>query len=144
MSIEQIQNFLTSPELPDIIAYVLLFVSFIYQYFIKAFVKKDNKNTLISIDLKTNRLSSTEKELNAMKKKYEESERKHKEEIEELKKAIRLCAGNTAELVSKGVANKVAKLAPLENEETTMEVKETTQPEEVEIKEKEKENGGLQ
>lgn len=134
MSIEQIQNFLTSPELPDIIAYVLLLVSFIYQYFIKAFVKKDNSKTMFSVDLKTNRLSNTEKELIAMKKKYEESEKRHNEEIEEMKKAIRLCSGNTPELVIKGIANKVAKLVPLENEETIIQIETPEQKEEPEEK----------
>ena len=56
MGIETIKNFLTLPELPDIISYLILIIIFVSGHFLKKFVQKDNRTTLYSVDTKTKKL----------------------------------------------------------------------------------------
>ena len=123
MEYQWIQDFLTSPQLPDILAYLLIGAGYIGQYFVKRFVKKDN--FLINTQVST-KVAKLEK----MHVKIEESDKKHEkdrenwgkekeallEENKNLKKAIRLCCFNNKELVKNGIANEVVKLLPLEEE----------------------------
>lgn len=122
MEFEWVQNFLSLPQLADIISYVLLITAYLSLYFVKKFVKKDNKNTIKKIELKESRL-------NVMQKKLEDNDRKHEierelwkkdkreliSEIKELKVAVRMCASNSDELVKKGVSNQVAKILPVDD-----------------------------
>ena len=51
-----LQSFLTFPELPDMISYLLLFIIFICEYFLKKFVQKDNNITVLKVNEKTKNL----------------------------------------------------------------------------------------
>lgn len=113
MGLEQIQNFLTLPELPDIISYAIMIFLFVFECFTKSFVKKDNKATLFSVDKKIAKLNKLEKELEQGKKELSderEDRKKMKKELEVIKKAIKTSSGNSHELVSNGTANHVAKM----------------------------------
>lgn len=121
MGFEQVQNFLTVPELPDIISYIIITIIFIYSVFTKAFIKKDNKTTLICVETKTARLNKLEKDLEKRekelleeRKRWEDDRLNMKKELATIKKAIRTSCGNTHELVSNGIANHIAKMLPLE------------------------------
>ena len=120
---EQIQAFLSYPQLPDLIAYILIIVAYIVQIFVKKFVKRDNQKTSFSIDAKVNKLKNLEKELEEQKersvierKAMEESRLSLEKEMETLKQTIRLSANNTKELVASGIANKIDKMLPLNDE----------------------------
>ena len=122
MEYQWVQEFLSSPQLADIISYICLIGSYIALYFVKKFVRRDNKNTINNIDLKAAKL-------NAMQAKLEDSDKKHEaereewkkekqeliSEIKELKVAVRMCASNSDELVKKGVSNQVAKILPVDD-----------------------------
>ena len=115
MKYEQIQAFLISPNLPDIITYVLYCLTLISTLFLKKFVKKDNSKVLYTFDNKSKELSTSIKELNHCKKALEnEREQFQKEkqyllnEINSLKESIKIIAGNTKELVSNGTAKEIA------------------------------------
>lgn len=131
MGIEQIQEFLSAPQIPDIISYVLIIVAFILQAFVKKFVKKDNIQTLFKVDAKTEKLENVRAELNeskeamrterelyeAEKKKLEEEVALVRSELNSIKKVIRIGFGNVESLVKSGMANNIAKLLPLETDE---------------------------
>lgn len=115
MEMEWIQNFLTFPELPDIVAYVLYAVVAISMIFVKAYVKKDNRNTTLNVDLKLENLNSLRKEFEEKNKElqlkldnFEKEKKSLQVENKKLKKAILESSGNTRELVAKGTANKIA------------------------------------
>ena len=110
MSIETIQNFLTLPELPDIIAYIILIAIAIGEHFLKKFVQRDNRNTLYSVDAKTKKLDEV---INNFEKKTEELEKERKQmrkEFKAIKKAIKQEANNSHELVANGTANEISKM----------------------------------
>ena len=122
MEYQWVQDFLASPNLGDIIAYVLLIVAYITLFFVRQFVKRDNKNTLSNIDLKSAKLNSMQAKLEASDKKHEAEREEWKKEkseliseIKELKVAVRMCASNSDELVKKGVSNQVAKILPVDD-----------------------------
>lgn len=122
MEYQWVQEFLSSPQLADIISYICLIGSYIALYFVKKFVKRDNKNTISNIDLKAAKLNAMQAKLEASDKKHEEEREEWKKEkseliseIKELKKAVRMCASNSNELVKKGISNQVSKMLPVED-----------------------------
>jgi len=122
MEYQWVQEFLSSPQLADIISYICLIGSYIALYFVKKFVRRDNKNTINNIDLKAAKLNAMQAKLEASDKKHEaerEEWKKEKQEliseIKELKVAVRMCASNSDELVKKGVSNQVAKILPVDD-----------------------------
>lgn len=123
MEYQWIQDFLTSPQLPDILAYILIGVGYIGQFFVRRFVKKDNFLTSARIDTRITKLKSLEAKMEASDKKHEKDRENWAKErdmlVKEnllLKKAIRLSCFNNKELVKNGIANEVAKLLPLDEE----------------------------
>ena len=122
MEYQWVQEFLSSPQLADIISYICLIGSYIALYFVKKFVKRDNKNTISNVDLKAAKLNAMQAKLEASDKKHEEEREewmKEKQEliseIKELKVAVRMCASNSNELVKKGISNQVSKMLPVED-----------------------------
>jgi len=122
MEYQWVQEFLSSPQLADIISYICLIGSYIALYFVKKFVRRDNKNTINNIDLKAAKLNAMQAKLEVSDKKHEaerEEWKKEKQEliseIKELKVAVRMCASNSDELVKKGVSNQVAKILPVDD-----------------------------
>ena len=123
MEYQWFQEFLSSPQLPDILAYLLIGVGYISQFFTKRFVKKDNFMTISKIDTKFARLKSMEAKLESSDKEHlkerKEWAREKQSLLEEnkvLKKAIILCCFNNKELVKNGIANEVGKLLSLEED----------------------------
>ena len=117
MGYEQIQNFIVAPDLPDIIIGLLYLILLISICFLKAFVKRDNKNTLFHINTKKSEIDEKEKELIECKnqlieerKRFEKKEKKWESELKNLKKAVLESSGNTRELVAKGTAKEIATL----------------------------------
>lgn len=115
MNYEQIQAFLISPNLPDIITYVLYFITLITTLFLKKFVKKDNSKVLFTFNSKSKELSTCIKELNQCKQALEDERKQFQKdkqdmlnEINSLKESIKIMAGNTKELVSNGTAKEIA------------------------------------
>ena len=122
MEYQWVQEFLSSPQLADIISYICLIGSYIALYFVKKFVKRDNKNTISNVDLKAAKLNAMQAKLEASDKKHEAEREEWKKEkseliseIKELKVAVRMCASNSDELVKKGVSNQVAKILPVDD-----------------------------
>lgn len=122
MEYQWVQEFLSSPQLADIISYICLIGSYIALYFVKKFVKRDNKNTISNVDLKAAKLNAMQAKLEASDKKHEEEREEWKKEkqeliseIKELKVAVRMCASNSNELVKKGISNQVSKMLPVED-----------------------------
>ena len=124
MNIEQIQKFITAPELPDIISYLILIAVFIVECFVKKFVEKDNKNTILSVNSKTSEMAKLKKELLETKQELIETKQElieerlkfgneKKELLSELsliKDAIKTSSNNSQELVSNGTANYISKM----------------------------------
>ena len=124
MDYQWLNQFISSPQLPDVIAYVLFGASMIAQYFIKRFVKRDNLLTTTKIDIKVAKLKFLEKKMEESNKQLEierlewkNEKAELKKEIDALKKAVRCCSVNTKELVINGVSNEVAKLLPVDDTE---------------------------
>lgn len=122
MEYQWVQEFLSSPQLADIISYICLIGSYIALYFVKKFVRRDNKNTINNIDLKAAKLNAMQAKLEASDKKHEAEREEWKKEKQELiseikglKVAVRMCASNSDELVKKGVSNQVAKILPVDD-----------------------------
>lgn len=117
MNIEQIQAFLTAPELPDIISYLILIAVFIVEYFVKKFVEKDNKNTISSVNIKTLEMANLKEELLKTKQelvderlKFENEKKELLSELSLIKDAIKTSSNNSQELVSNGTANYISKM----------------------------------
>ena len=108
MSIETIQNFLTLPELPDIISYIILVGIVIGEYFLKKFVQRDNKNTLFSVDTKTKKLDDAIANFEKETKKLEKERKQMRKEFKVLKEAIKKEANNSHELVANGTAHEIS------------------------------------
>lgn len=144
---EVVQNFLTSPNLPDIIAYVVGAIILIYQIFAKLNIKKDNKNTAakISIDVagiaKINDTLAKEREalerdkieFNKSIKAWEQEKIELLEQIDaeklelqkqmdEIKKSVRLMSRCSKELVQQGVSRKINQMLPVDEEEINIAV----------------------
>lgn len=116
MNYEQLKDFLTIPELPDIISYLLFIVVVITIEFVKMYVKRDNRNTLNGVNLQVDELNKTKAQFEKDKeefakevKKFEKDKKSLQADINKLKKAVMESSGNTRELVAKGTANKIAK-----------------------------------
>lgn len=110
MSIETIQNFLTLPELPDIISYIILVAIAIGEYFLKKFVQRDNRNTLYSVDTKTKKLDDAIANFEKKTEELEKERKKIRKEFNAIKKAIKQEANNSHELVANGTANEISKM----------------------------------
>ena len=124
MNYEQIQLFMALPTLSDIITIVLYAITMILMLFLKMFVKRDNNNVLIVLNKKNNELDTARKELQEARKQIEcERSRFEKDKIELtneinlLKDAIKIVAGNTKELVANGTAKHVADMISNNKEE---------------------------
>lgn len=109
MSIEQFQNFMTLPEFPDVILMFLYLVMLISIIFIKAFVKKDNKITLINVNKKTSDLDKVKLEFEKEKAMLQKERKQMRKEIKTLKETIKQISCNSPDLVSNGTANFVVK-----------------------------------
>lgn len=108
MSIETIQNFLTLPELPDIISYIILIAIVIGEHFLKKFVQRDNRNTLYSVDTKTKKLDDAIANFEKKAEELEKERKKIRKEFSVMKKAIKKEANNSHELVANGTAHEVS------------------------------------
>lgn len=116
MNYEQIKEFLTIPELPDVISYLLFLVVVITIEFVKAYVKRDNRRTMNQVNSQVDELNKTKAEFEKDKEEFAKEVKEFKKEkkslqsdINKLKKAVLESSGNTRELVAKGTANKIAK-----------------------------------
>lgn len=133
---EEIMVFLNE-KLPEVITIMFVVVGYIYQFFIKADVKKQYKlfhnitkneskgyeNKLIDSEKRSKDLiDSTVKELNEAKEELEKEKQRIQKEYEELKtqlnsviKACQVGFANSKELVKSGIAAEVMKIIPTEN-----------------------------
>ena len=108
MGIETIKNFLTLPELPDIISYLILIIIFVSEHFLKKFVQKDNRTTLYSVDAKTKKLDDAIAKFEKKTEELEKERKKIRKEFNVMKKAIKQEANNSHELVANGTAREVS------------------------------------
>ncbi len=108
MGIETIKNFLTLPELPDIISYLILIIIFVSEHFLKKFVQKDNRTTLYSVDTKTKKLDDAIAKFEKKTEELEKERKKIRKEFNVIKKAIKQEANNSHELVANGTAHEVS------------------------------------
>lgn len=108
MGIETIKNFLTLPELPDIISYLILIIIFVSEHFLKKFVQKDNRTTLYSVDAKTKKLDDAIAKFEKKTEELEKERKKIRKEFNVMKKAIKQEANNSHELVANGTAHEVS------------------------------------
>ena len=129
MNYEWLQNFLSSPELPDIISYIFVGITLIAQIFVKKFVKKDNMFTAEKVNVKITKvndlyakLEESDKKHNKERSEWKQERKELKKEIEMLKQAVRLCSSNSKDLVKCGVSNKIAKLLPISEENAISEI----------------------
>ena len=116
MGIESIRNFITLPELPDVISYIIIIAVVVGEYFLKKFVQKDNRTTLYNVNAKAKKLDDA---IAKFEKKAEELEKERKQmrkEFKVLKEAIKKEANNSRELVANGTANKIFKMLDNESE----------------------------
>lgn len=123
MNYEQLKEFLTFPQLPDIISYILVIALIITIEFIKAYVKRDNKRTIIKVDEKTGKLDKLISEYEKGKKELEKERKQIRKEFRAIKEAIKQEANNTHELVANGTANKISKMLDEESQEIVEEGK---------------------
>lgn len=117
MNYEQIQLFMALPTLSDIITIVLYSITMILMLFLKMFVKRDNNNVLIVLNKKNSELNTARKELQEARKQFEKDKAEMTNEINLLKDAIKIVAGNTKELVTNGTAKHVADMISNNKEE---------------------------
>lgn len=124
MEFQQIQEFLSSPQLPDIISYILVIIAFIMQHFVKSFVKKDNFLTNAKIETKVTKLNNLQSILEKSDTNHEKEREEWKKEKEEIlqelnniKKTLKIFSLHTSDLVKNGISNKIAKMFPIEIEE---------------------------
>lgn len=129
MEYQWVQEFLSSPQLADIVSYVLLIVAYLGLYFVKKFTERDNRSTATKF---TSRMS----ELNAMKEQLENSDKEHtlereewckereelKRELKLLKSIVKVGINNTGELVTSGISNKLSKLLKVSKEDEILEL----------------------
>lgn len=129
MEYQWFEFFLASPNLSDMVSYVLLVAGYIGMFFVRKFVQKDNKNTLFKVDrdVKTvkfleNKLDSVLKDSVDREKKWEEEKANLLQEIELLKTSLQLIANNVQDLVKAGVAHEVNKVLQVEKEKQISEI----------------------
>lgn len=108
MGYEQIQQFLTFPNLPDVITYILYIIILITMAFLKAFVKKDNRSTIYKVDTRTNELDKVISDFEKEKSLFEKERKKLQKELKVLKEVIKKQANNSRELVANGTANEIS------------------------------------
>ena len=132
---EEIMVFINE-RLPEIISFLLIFIGYLYQFFIKADVRKNYKlfhnitkneskafeGKLVDSEKRSKDLiDSTVKELNEAKAELEKEKQRIQKEHEELKtqlnsviKACQVGFANSKELVKNGIAAQVMKIIPTE------------------------------
>ena len=120
MRIEAIQNFLTLPELPDIISYIIIVAVFICEYFLKKFIQKDNKLTILKVKDKTEKLDELINKYEKEKEALREERKQIRKEFNMIKNAIKISVNNSHDLVSNGMAHEISKM--LNDEEQNSEV----------------------
>lgn len=123
MNYEQLKEFLTFPQLPDIVSYILVIALVITIEFVKAFVKRDNKRTIVKVNEKTSELEKLKSEYEKGKKELEKERKQIRKEFKAIKEAIKQEANNTHELVANGTANKISKMLDEETKEIVEEEK---------------------
>lgn len=130
MEMQFIQNFLSTPNLPDIIAYAIGAIILIYQIFAKLGIKKDNFFTASKISKEVENLKELKDEVNKEKlelardrealaeerKKWEEEKLGLQNEMVEIKKSVRLMSKYSKDLVKTGVSRKINRMLPVESE----------------------------
>lgn len=121
MGSEFLQNFITLPELPDIISYLILLVVLICEQFLKKFVQKDNNITVLKVNEKTKNLETIISDYKKEKKALEIERNKICKEFNILKEAIKKSANNNHELVSNGTANEISKMLSEELQDSEVE-----------------------
>ena len=117
MGFQTIQNFLTLPELPDVIVFLFLVVFAICDYFLKKFVQRDNKATKNQVDAKVKELETAIDNFNKATKEIEKERKYMRREFKAIKKAIKKEANNSHELVANGTANEISKMLDDDNSE---------------------------
>lgn len=135
MNYQWLTEFMSAPQLADIIAYVLLLIAYIVQIFERKFVKKDNKATISKVDGRVAKLRKLELEMEEKDKQHQkereewrkENERRDKK-IETLERAVRLMS-NSKELTKNGVSHQVAKMLPVEDLDNVEVIPEETKEE---------------
>lgn len=119
---ENVINFLSAPQLADVISYFFIVLGYIYILFIKCFVKKDNVFTRTTVTHQVDdvnkikgmlerqrELLDEERELLKKERETWAKERAHLAEIQASQaEAIAIIAGNVPELVKRGIANKIS------------------------------------
>lgn len=135
MNYQWLTEFMSAPQLADIIAYVLLLIAYIVQIFERKVVKKDNKATISKVDGRVAKLRKLELEMEEKDKQHQkereewrkENERRDKK-IETLERAVRLMS-NSKELTKNGVSHQVAKMLPVEDLDNVEVIPEETKEE---------------
>lgn len=136
MEMEFIQNFLASPNLPDIIAYAIGVIILIYQIFAKLGIKKDNLFTTIKIAKNVDEVkgmkeqldkerAELEKDRQSLAKEKEEWQKERAEllkDMNEIKKSVRLMSKYSNDLVKTGVSRKINRMLPVTDEEENVTV----------------------
>ena len=121
MGSEFLKNFITLPELPDIISYLILLVVLICEQFLKKFVQKDNNITVLKVNEKTKNLETIISDYKKEKKALEKERKKIRKEFNMIKEAIKKSANNNHELVSNGTANEISKMLSEELQDSEVE-----------------------
>ena len=136
MEMQFIQNFLASPNLPDIIAYAIGAIILIYQFFAKIGIKKDNFFTANKISKEVDNLKELKNEVNKERselardrealaeerKKWQEEKLELQKEMVEIKKSVRLMSKYSKDLVKTGVSRKINRMLPVEQEDENVTV----------------------
>lgn len=108
--IDIVEKFLTYPELPDIISYIILGVVFISEHFLKKFVEKDNRVAVAKVNLKQKELERVVADYQKEKKAIERERKSIRKELKAIKEAIKQEANNSHELVANGTAFEISKM----------------------------------
>ncbi len=130
MEMEFVQSFLSTPNLPDLIAYAIGVIILIYQVFAKLGIKKDNLFTAkkISKDVDTLKemkeeinkdrveLEKAKQELAEERKQWQKEKLEMKNELDDIKKSVRLMSKYSKDLVKTGVSRKINRMLPVESE----------------------------
>ena len=108
--IDILEKFLTYPELPDIISYIILGVVFISEHFLKKFVEKDNRVAVSKVNSRQKELEMLVADYQKEKKAIERERKNIRKELKAIKDAIKQEANNSHELVANGTAFEISKM----------------------------------
>lgn len=129
-----VQNFLSLPNLADIIAYSLGVIILIYEIFAKLGIKKNNLFTALKISKDINKLESLREEIKKERLELQEDKKllaeerqkwnQEKDELQnemnEIKKSVRLISNYSDDLVKTGISKKINKMLPVEDKEVNV------------------------